>query len=190
MKGSPKGQKKGRYSHRIEIDGEFAGETDAILVPKNHLKQGKLYIDFCVLNQEFLRYVMSLKLTASEYRILMFLLSYMDQKNRIIIDAEMIEYHLEINQTNVNKYIKKLEKYKIIYKRNLGYRKGAEVLINFDVITPHMAYKDKNTHENVSHHKELMRRDLPYVRQCNINGDVDFINPDTGEVFHVTKKIN
>lgn len=189
-KGSPKGQGKGRYSHRIEIDGEMAGENDALLLPKNHLKQGKMYDDFCILNQEFLKYIISLKLSVSEYRILMFLLSYMDKQNKIIIDAEMIEYHLGINATNVNKYIKKLEKHKIIYKRNLGYRKGAEVLLNFDVISPHMAFKNKGSFENVSEHKSLMRKDTPYIKQLNLNGDLDFINPDTGEVFHVVKKLN
>jgi predicted transcriptional regulator len=197
-KGSPKGQRKGRYSHRIEIDGEFAGESDALLLPKNHLRQGKIYNDFCILNQEFLRYVMSVKLSTQEYRILMFLLAHMDVKNRIIIDAEMIEYNLKINATNVNKYIKKLEKYKIIYKRNLGYRKGAEVqlnfdvidpnpVVNFDLISPHMAFKDKGNFDNVSNHKSMMRKDQPYIKQHNIHGDIDYINPSTGEIFHVQR---
>ena len=51
----------------------------------------------------------------------MFLLSYMDMDNKIIIDSEMIEYNLGINHTHVNKYIKKLQEKKIIYKRNLGH---------------------------------------------------------------------
>ena len=182
-KGSPKGQKKGRYSHRIEIDGHVAAEHDAVMLPKNHLRQGKLYNDYCILNQEFLKYILSIKLTISEYRILMFLLSFMDKENKIIIDSEMIEYHLGINKTHVNKYIKKLEKHKIIYKRNLGYRKGAEVLLNFDVISPHMAFKNKNNHANVHQHKMLMGKDVPYIRQRNISGGIDLINPDSGEVF-------
>ena len=132
---------------------------------------------------------MSLKMTANDYKVLMFLLSYMDKRNRIIVDAEMIEYNLGINQTNVNKHIKKLEKYKIIYKRNLGYKKGAEVLINFDIMSPHMAYKDKNKFENVSNHKNQMRKDVPYIKQHNTNGELDYVNPDTGEVFH-TKAID
>lgn len=182
-KGSPKGQPKGRYSHRIEIDGNVAAEHDAVMLPKNHLRQGKLYNDYCILNQEFLKYILSIKLNISEYRILLFLLSFMDKENKIIIDSEMIEYHLGINSTNVNKYIKKLEKHKIIYKRNLGYRKGAEVLLNFDVISPHMAFKNKNNHANVHQHKMLMGKDVPYIRQRNISGGIDLINPDSGEVF-------
>ena len=187
-KGSPKGQKKG-IEHRIYLNAEESKEYDVPVIPRNHLKQGKLYDDFCILNQEFLRYIMSVNLSKNEYRILMFLLSYMDTRNRIIIDAEMIEYHLQISCTHVNKYIKKLQESKIIYKRNLGYNKGQEVLINFDVISPHMAYKDKNAFENVSKHKDEMRKDVPYIKQMNMNGNLDYINPSTGEIFH-TKAIN
>lgn len=186
-KGSPKGQKKG-IEHRIYLSEESKKEYDVPVIPKNHLKQGKLYDEFCILNQEFLRYIMSMNLTKNEYKILMFLLSYMDQRNRIIIDGEMIEYHLGINATHVNKYIKKLQDHKIIYKRNLGYRKGQEVLINFDVISPHMAFKDKNNFANVSSHKDEMRKDVPYIKQMNTEGNLDYVNPNTGEIFH-TKAI-
>ncbi len=183
-KGSQKGVKKG-MKVTFETDGDLAHEHDFIPIKKNHLKQGKIYDSFCILNQEFLKYILSCKLSISEYKILMFLLSYMDMDNKIIIDAEMIEYNLGIGSTNVNKYIKKLQDKKIIYKRNLGYRKGAEVLLNFDIISPHMAFKNKNNHDNVAKHKSLMRSDLPYVKQANlITGGVDLINPETGEVFH------
>ncbi len=183
-KGSPKGQKKG-FQITYKLEGDQEENHDIIPVPKNHLKQGKVYDDFCILNQEFLKYILSCKLTKNEYMILMFLLSYMDKENRIIVDAEMIEYNLGINSTNVNKYIKKLEDKKIIYKRNLGYRKGAEVLLNFDIISPHMAFKNKNNFENVSTHKKLMQSDLPYIRQKNmLTGATDLIHPSTGEVFY------
>lgn len=182
-KGSPNGQKKG-IEHRIYLTDEKSSEFDVTTIPKNHLKQGKLYEDFCILNQEFLRYVMSLKLTANDYRVLMFLLSYMDSRNRIIIDAQMIQFHLGINETHANKYIKKLQDYKIIYKRNLGYNKGQEVLINFDVISPHMAYKDKNSFDNVTRHKDEMRKEIPYIKQMNTQGNLDYVNPWTGEIFH------
>ena len=183
-KGSPKGKKKGiEYSYKF--DGEQAENYETIPLPKNHLKQGKIYDSFCILNQEFLKYILHCKLTISEYKILMFLLSYMDNENKIIIDAEMIEYNLGINATNTNKYIKRLQEKKIIYKRNLGYRKGAEVLLNFDIISPHMAFKNKNNFENVSQHKKLMQSDLPYIRQKNLmTGATDLIHPTTGEIFY------
>ena len=183
-KGSPKGKKKG-IKHTFEIEGSNVEDYDVIPIQKNHLRQGKIFNDFCVLNQEFLKYILSCKLTISEYKILMFLLSYMDMENKIIIDAEMIEYNLGINATHVNKYIKKLQEKKIIYKRNLGYRKGAEVLLNFDIISPHMAFKNKNNRENVSNHKKLMVADIPYHRQKNLlTGGTDIVNPDTGEVLY------
>jgi hypothetical protein len=183
MKGSAKGQRKG-LKITYELDDELVDDYDHIPVAKNHLRQGKLYDEFCILNQEFLKYILSLKLSISEHRILLFLLSYMDMNNKIIIDSEMIEYHLGIDRTNVNKYIKKLEKAKVIYKRNLGYTKGAEILLNFDVISPHMAFKNKGSHDNVSGHKLLMQRDVPYVKQHNLlTGKIDLINSETGEVF-------
>ena len=168
-----------------EVDGETMQKADVVAIPKNHLKQGKMYDDFCILNQEFLKYVLSLNLTVNEYKILLFLLSYMDLENRIIIDAEMIRYNLGINKSNVNKYIKSLEKHKVIYKRNLGYTKGTEVLLNFDIISPHMVFKNKNNFDNVSAHKKMMFNDLPYVKQQNLlTGKIDFINKETGEIFH------
>ena len=183
-KGSPKGKKKG-IELTYKFEGEEAENYETIPLPKNHLRQGKIYDSFCILNQEFLKYILACKLTISEYKILMFLLSYMDKENKIIIDAEMIEYNVGINSTHVNKYIKKLQEKKIIYKRNLGYRKGAEVLLNFDIISPHMAFKNKNNFENVSQHRKLMQSDLPYIRQKNmLTGATDLIHPKTGEVFY------
>ena len=183
-KGVQKGSKRG-FEISYKFEGEDAENFDLIPKPKNHLKQGKIYDDFCILNQEFLKYIMSCKLTKNEYNILFFLLSYMDKENKIIIDAEMIEYNLGISSSNVNKYIKKLQNYKIIYKRNLGYRKGAEVLLNFDIISPHMAFKNRNNFDNVQKHKRIMQNDIPYHRQQNLlTGGLDLINPETGEVFH------
>lgn len=182
-KGSQKGQKKGiEFTYKIE--GEDVENVKTIALPENHLRQGKLYKDFCILNQEFLKYVISCKLKISEYNILMFLLAYMDMDNKVIIDAEMIEHHLKISASNVNKYIKSLQAKKIIYKRNLGYKKGAEVLLNFDIISPHMAFKNKNSRDNVTKHKIMMHNDLPYIRQKNaFTGMIDYVNPDTGEIF-------
>jgi len=182
--GVTKGEKRG-FEITYKIEGDDAQNYDVIPLPKNHLKQGKIYSDFCILNQEFLKYVISCKLTKNEYTILFFLLSYMDKENKIIIDAEMIEYNLGISKSHVNKYIKKLQIHKIIYKRNLGYRKGSEVLLNFDIISPHMAFKNKNNFENVQNHKRIMASDVPYQKQQNLlTGGIDLINPDTGEVFH------
>lgn len=183
-KKGPKVGSKRKYQHTIVVDD--ADEYDVYASQKNHLKQGKMYNEFCVLNQEFLKYILHVNLTKVEYDILIFLLSYMDMNNKVIIDAEMISYNLGVSQTNANKYVNKLIKQKLIYKRNLGYRKGAEVLINFDIISPHMAYKAKNDRENVEHHKQLMRsKEQPYVRQVNLlSNSIDYIDPATGEVFH------
>ncbi len=183
-KRGPKVGSKRKYEHTVVLDD--IDEYDVYVNQKNHLKQGKIYNDFCMLNQEFLKYILSLKLVKSEYDILFFLLSYMDHQNKIIIDAEMISYNTGINQTNVNKYIAKLVQNKVIYKRNLGYKKGVEVLLNFDIISPHMTFKAKNNKENVDTHKQIMRlKEVPYIRQPNMfSNSIDYINPETGEVFH------
>ena len=186
-KGPEVGSKR-KYEHTISIDD--IDEYDVNVVSKNHLKQGKIYNDFCVLNQEFLKYILHLKFTKVEYDILFFLLSYMDHQNKIIVDAEMIAYNLGVNQTNVNKYIARLVKNKVIYKRNLGYRKGVEVLLNFDIISPHMTFKAKNNKENVDKHVQIMRsKEIPYIRQINLfSNAVDYIDPDTGEIFHTSPR--
>ena len=65
-KGSKKGQKKGfqhtftrkengNIVHAIEMSEEDAKEHTLMPVKENHLKQGKMYNDFCILNQEFLK---------------------------------------------------------------------------------------------------------------------------------------
>jgi hypothetical protein len=193
-KGVKKGSKRGyegSFKHTLQVDGVEVGEYEAKINKVNHLRQGKIYNDFCILNQEFLRYIISINLSKNEYNILMFLLSYMDKDNKIIIDSQMIEHHLSINSSNVNKYIKKLEDSKVIYKRNLGYKKGQEVLLNFDIISPHMAFKNPNKNEHVVDHKRLMEsNERPYIRQINaFTNEIDFINPGTGEVFHTSPKI-
>jgi predicted transcriptional regulator len=183
-RGVKKGAKR-TYQHTITVDGEEIGDYQPNLKKSNPLRQGKIYEDFCVLNQEFLKYILHCDITKNEYKILLFLLSYMDRDNKIIIDSEMIEYHLKIGASNVNKYVKTLENKKIIYKRNLGYRKGNEVLLNFDIISPHMAYKNPNKQEKVTEHKQLMNaKQVPYQKQTNMFGDVDLVDPDTGEVIH------
>ena len=188
-KGPVKGSKR-RYEHIIRMEEEDIGNYEPRLNKVNHLRQGRLYDDFCVINQEFLKYILSLKLTKNEYSIVLFLLSYMDNDNKIIIDADMIEYHLGIHKTNVNKYITKLVKKKVIYKRNLGYNKGQEVLLNFDIISPHFAFRSANTKEKVDKHKLLMTgNQAPYQRQLNaFTDEIDFIDPETGEVFHTSRK--
>ena len=131
----------------------------------------------------------------------MFLLAYMEKGNRIVIDAQMIEYHLGIGATNVNKYIKKLEQKKIIYRRNLGYKKGIDIeilmheqrenpLTNHDIISSHMTFKNKNNYDNVSSHKKLMTKNgIPYIKQRNfVSNEIDYINPETGEIFHSSKE--
>jgi predicted transcriptional regulator len=185
-KKGPKVGTKLKYEHTIMVDD--LDEYDVHVSHKNHLKQGKIYNDFCMLNQEFLKYILSLKFSKVEYDILFFLLSYMDHQNKIIIDAEMISYNIGVNQTNVNKYIAKLVKNKVIYKRNLGYKKGVEVLLNFDIISPHMTFKAKNNKENVDLHKQIMRlKEVPYIRKPNMfQNSIDYINPETGEVFHTS----
>ncbi len=188
MKKGPKKGSKRTYEHHIKIDGENMGDYTPKLVKTNYLKQGKIYDNFCILNQDFLLYIMSSNLTKNDYKILMFLLAYMNQDNRIIIDSEMIEYHLGINKTVVNKHITKLQKLKIIYKRNLGYKKGQELLLNFDIMSPHIAFKNANNQATVSDHKRLMsNKEKPYLQQTNaFTNEIDYINPETGEVFHTS----
>jgi len=185
-KGSPKGQTKG-MKVSYEVDGENIGEWNQP-TPKNHLRQGKIYDDFCVLNQEFLKYVLSCGLTGIEMKLFIFLLSYMDYDNKIIICPIIANRQLGISESNFNKYIKKLEGRNLILKRALGYKNGSEVMLNFDVISPYAAFRNKNNKNNVEAHQLAMRNiPAPYIKQTNINGMIDLINPETGEVFHESK---
>ena len=60
--------------------------------------------------------------------------------------------------------------------------------INYDCINPQFAFKNKSTRENVIKHKALITQETPYIKQYNIDGDVDLINSSTGEVFDTQKQ--
>ena len=52
------------------------------------------------------------------------------------------------------------------------------------MLNPLMAYKGANEKKQVGYHKKLMNDYPAYSKQYNIEGGIDFINPETGEVFH------
>lgn len=169
----------------FSIPNEEAENVTAGLLKNNHLKG--MYTDYCIVNQEFLRYILSLKLSGIPANILFFFLSQMDKENKILINNQILIKVLGVSEPSVIKALKKLEKEKVIIKVKYAMSKY-QYEINYDCINPQFAFKNKSSRENVVKHKALMAQETPYIRQYNTDGNVDLINKDTGEVFDTIKQ--
>ena len=155
------------------------------MLKNNHLKG--LYSDYCIVNQEFLRYILSLKLSGIPSNVIFLFLSQMDKENKILINNQILMKTLNVSEPSVIKALKTLEEKKVIIKVKYAMSKY-QYEINYDCINPQFAFKNKSTRENVIKHKALITQETPYIKQYNIDGDVDLINSSTGEVFDTQKQ--
>ena len=169
----------------FSIPNEEAENVTAGLLKTNHLRG--LYSDYCILNQEFLKYITSLKLKPAEYRILFLVMSEMDKENKVLLNNDLFIKKLKISEKSVIEAVKSLVGYKIIVRQKLDVSKY-EYQINYDCINPQFAFKNKGSVENITKHKALMSQETPYIKQYNTGGDIDLINSNTGEVFETIKQ--
>lgn len=193
-------KKKGYYSNskmkmtatetsrkvEFEIPAEEVENVTAGLIKIQHQKG--LYDEFFTLNQQFLKYVLTIGLKGKDWDVFIWLTSKMDYGNKILVNQEFICESLnrtrsqKISQGQVSKALKKLRDNKVILETKYNTAKY-EVGFNYDIINPQMAFKGKATKKNVKEHKKLIGQETPYIKQYNINGDIDLIVPSTGEVF-------
>lgn len=174
-------QKEVEKSIEITIPNEEANDVTAGIIKNNHLRG--LFSDYSVINQEFFNYVISCNLTGRQSKILFFILASVDLENRVILNNEVISKVLNINPTNVSREVNFLTEKKIILKkkaRNHTY----QLSINYDMVNPNFIFKNKATKENIKQHKALMEQEKPYIKQENLFGEIDMLNPNTGEVFY------
>lgn len=178
-------QKEFEKSIEINIPNEEADYVTAGIIKNNHLRN--LYSDFCILNQEFLSYVVSCKLSALQLNMLILFMSEMNRENKILINNQILINKLGATEKTVIDSIKKLTDKKIIVRQKLGVARY-EIQINYDILNPLLAFKNKATKENVKKHKELINQEAPYLKQQNIFGEIDMVNPHTGEIFYTISK--
>ena len=164
----------------FSIPNEEAENVTAGLLKTNHLRG--LYSDYCILNQEFLKYVVSSHLTAVQMKMIFLLMSEMDKENKVLLNNDLLIKRLKTTKMSVIESVKKLVFLKIIVRQKLDVSKY-EYQINYDILNPQMAFKDKSTKENITKHKALMSQETPYIKQYNTGGDIDLVNIQTGEVF-------
>lgn len=169
----------------ISIPNEEAENVTAGLLKTNHLRG--LYSDYCILNQEFLKYVVSSHLTAVQMKMIFLLMSEMDKENKVLLNNDLLIKRLKTTKMSVIESVKKLVFLKIIVRQKLDVSKY-EYQINYDILNPQMAFKDKSTKENITKHKALMSQETPYIKQYNTGGDIDLVNIQTGEVFETVKQ--
>lgn len=164
----------------VEIPKNEAENVQAALLKVNHARG--LYEDFFTLNQQFMLYVLSIGLVGKEWSVFVWFLARMDYGNKILINQELIANELKISQSQASKALKKLRDNKIILETKYNVAKY-EVSFNYDILNPVAAFKGKASKQNISSHKALMQEQSPYQQHYNINGDIDLINGQTGEVF-------
>lgn len=172
----------------FEIPKEEQENVTAGLLKNNHLRD--LYKDYCILNQEFLRYVLSCSnLTGTPLKILIFLISVMDKENKVLTDYKEIGTALKMNPKQADNGLRALVKAKIVIKRKgFDVFRRNEIALNYDILNPQLAFKNKSTKQNVAFHKALMNQETPYIKQYNTDGHLDFVNTETGEIF-ITKRL-
>ncbi len=169
----------------FSIPNEEAENVTAGLLKTNHLRG--LYSDYCILNQEFLKYVVSSHLTAVQMKMIFLLMSEMDKENKVLLNNDLLIKRLKTTKMSVIESVKKLVFLKIIVRQKLDVSKY-EYQINYDILNPQMAFKDKSTKENITKHKALMEQESPYIKQYNTDGNLDLINKNTGEIFDTIKQ--
>ena len=169
----------------FSIPNEEAENVTAGLLKTNHLRG--LYSDYCILNQEFLKYVVSSHLTAVQMKMIFLIMAEMDKENKVLLNNDLLIKRLKTTKMSVIESVKKLVFLKIIVRQKLDVSKY-EYQINYDILNPQMAFKDKSTKENITKHKALMSQETPYIKQYNTGGDIDLVNIQTGEVFETVKQ--
>ena len=181
-------EKETNRTVRIELPEDEIDKLGVGVYAKNYL--WNLFADFCILNQEFMSYILSCNLSIAEYKLVLYLLSKMDMDSKVLINNQLIIRDLKMSEPTVIKAIKKLISKKIIIRQKIGTSKYEvhvnykNANLNYDMLNPQMAYKGANEKKQVGYHKKLMNDYPAYSKQYNIEGGIDFINPETGEVFH------
>jgi hypothetical protein len=169
----------------FSIPNDEAENVTAGLLKTNHLKG--LYSNYCILNQEFLGYIVSLKLKPAEYRILFFIMSKMDKENKVLLNNDLFIKKLKMTEKSVINGVKGLYSYKIILRQKHDVGKY-EYELNYNILNPQFAFKNKSTKENIVQHKALITQETPYIKQYNTEGDIDLINTQNGEIFETIKQ--
>ena len=176
-------QKETTRTVTIDIPNREVEDVTAGVLKNNHLRN--LYSNFCIINQEFLSYVISCNLSQAQYKLLIFLISEMDKENRIFINNQILMEKLNISEKTAIDAVKKLTQKKIIVRQKIGVG-NYELQINYDILNPQFLFKNKATRENVKTHRGMIEHLTPYIKQKNTNGGIDLIDTDSGELFHST----
>lgn len=176
-----------RKTRIVELeDGEHLN------IKRNNPLKG-LYQDYFIINQKFLKYVIARDLTGRQSKILFYLLSEMEHKNKIVTNGRIIGECLNIKQTHVLNDLKVLEVYGIIFRQKLGMYQ-TEIGLNYDLVehdmvNPLMGYKGSANSKYIQEHRVKIQGLTPYAEIAQLKeGKTDFVDKATGEVLYSEKK--
>lgn len=161
-------------------------------IKRNNPLKG-LYEDYFIINQKFLKYVIARDLTGRQSKILFYLLSEMEHKNKIVTNGRIIGEALGITQNNILNDLKVLEIYGIIFRQKLGMYQ-TEIGLNYDLVehdmvNPLMGYKGSANSKYIQEHKEKIKGLTPYAEIEQLKeGKIDITDRATGEVLYSEKK--
>ncbi len=164
----------------FDIPNNEVENLKPMLIKKNHAKG--LYDDFFTINQQFLSYVLSIGLSGKDWEVFIWFMSIMDYGNKILMNQETVVKNTGLSQSQVSRALTKLKNNKVILEKKLNVGKY-EISFNYDIINPQMGFKGKANKQNVEEHKALIHQETPYEKRYNIEGNIDLVNPKTGEVF-------
>ena len=166
-------------------------DGEQLNIKRNNPMKG-LYEDFFVVNQKFLKYVISRNLTGRQSKVLFYLLSEMEQQNKIVTNGRLIGEALNIRQSHVLDELRKLEEYGIIFRKKLGMYQ-TEIGLNYDsveydMVSPLLGYKGASNSKQIEEHKGKIQALTPYAEIEELKENkVDIVDKKTGEVLYSEK---
>jgi hypothetical protein len=114
-------------------------------------------------------------------------MSKMDKENKVLLNNDLFIKKLKMTEKSVINGVKGLYSYKIILRQKHDVGKY-EYELNYNILNPQFAFKNKSTKENIVQHKALITQETPYIKQYNTEGDIDLINTQNGEIFETIKQ--
>ena len=90
----------------FSIPNDEAENVTAGLLKNNHFKG--LYSDYCILNQEFLKYIVSSHLTAVQMKMIFLIMAEMDKENKVLLNNDLFIKKLKTTKKSVIEAEKKL----------------------------------------------------------------------------------
>lgn len=156
-----------------------------------------IYNNFATINLDFLKWLITKKLTARKYKIFLYLLTKMNFNNRAVITNRELQDELKIDKGDLSRDLRDLIDKGVLLRSKVGAR-SYEIRLNYETrlnldsiyINQQAVYKGKRTTQNIKDHKELIERNSPYYSQPDLFGGLSIVDKKTGEKIKSVREAN